>query len=115
MEELERDGSELANLIKDCARAGDPTCQSLWLTRLEPIARARGETVEVAFDSNATPAQNIETVLKAVASGDMTVETGAQLISGIEKLANVRVAEQVEDKEAALITVFREMAKNVPV
>jgi hypothetical protein len=115
MEELERDGSELAQLIKTRAREGDSTCISLWLTRLEPVARMRGETVEVAFDPAATPAENIETVLRAVASGEMSVETGAQLISGIEKLANVRVAEVTEDKERTLIDAFREFAKNAPV
>jgi hypothetical protein len=43
------------------------------------------------------------------------VETGAQLISGIEKLANVKVAEVTEDKERTLIDAFKEFAKNVPV
>ena len=49
------------------------------------------------FDSQATPATNIEAVLKAVAAGDISVETGAQFISGIEKLAKVKVAEVTED------------------
>lgn len=115
LQELERDGSALATAIKAKALEGDMSAASLWLSRLEPAARTRGETVEFAFDPQATPAANIEAVLNAVASGDMTVETGAQLISGIEKLANVRVAELTEDKERTLIDAFREMAKNVPV
>jgi hypothetical protein len=115
LQELERDGSALAAAIKAKALEGDASCMSLWLSRLEPAARTRGETVEFAFDPKATPAENIEAVLRAVAAGEMTVETGAQLISGIEKLANVRVAEQTEDKEAALINAFRDMAKRLPV
>lgn len=115
MEELERDGSALAAAIKAKALEGDASCMSLWLSRLEPAARTRGETVEFNFRPDATPAQNIEEVMKAVAAGDMSVETGAQLISGIEKLANVRVAEMTEDKETALIDAFREMAKRMPV
>jgi len=115
LEELEKDGSALALAIKAKALEGDPTCLSLWLSRLEPAARTRGETVEFTFDPQATPAENIEAVLKAVAAGDMTVETGAQLISGIEKLANVRVAEVTEDKERTLIQAFRDFAKNAPV
>jgi hypothetical protein len=115
MEELERDGSALAAAIKARALEGDASCMSLWLTRLEPAARTRGETVEFAFDPQATPAENIEAVLRAVAAGEMSVETGAQLISGIEKLANVRVSEQTEDKERALIDVFRQFAQNAPV
>jgi hypothetical protein len=115
LQELERDGSALAAAIKAKALEGDASCMSLWLSRLEPAARTRGETVEFSFDPQATPAQNIEEVMKAVARGDMTVETGAQLISGIEKLANVRVSEQTEDKERALIDVFRQFAQNAPV
>jgi hypothetical protein len=87
---------------------------SLWLTRLEPAARTRGETVEFAFDPQATPAENIEAVLKAVAAGEISVETGAQLISGIEKLANVRIAELTEDKERTLIDAFKEFAAKCP-
>lgn len=115
IEELFRDGSALAAAIKAKALEGDASCMSLWLSRLEPAARTRGETVEFAFNPQATPAENIEAVLNSVAAGEMTVETGAQLISGIEKLANVRVAEQTEDRELALINAFREMAKKVPV
>lgn len=115
LQELERDGSALAAAIKAKALEGDASCMSLWLSRLEPAARTRGETVEFAFDPAATPAQNIEEVMKAVAAGDMTVETGAQLISGIEKLSNVRVSEQTEDREIALINAFREMAQKMPV
>lgn len=115
LQELERDGSALAAAIKAKALEGDASCMSLWLSRLEPAARTRGETVEFAFDPAATPAQNIEAVLKAVAAGDMTVDTGAQLISGIRQLADVRVAEMTEDKETALIDAFREMAKRMPV
>jgi hypothetical protein len=115
LQELERDGSALAAAIKAKALEGDASCMSLWLSRLEPVARTRGETVEFAFDPQATPAANIEAVLQAVAAGDMSVETGAQLISGIEKLANVRVAEVAEDKERTLIDAFREMAKKMPV
>lgn len=115
LQELERDGSALAAAIKAKALEGDASCMSLWLSRLEPAARTRGETVEFNFRPDATPAQNIEEVMKAVAAGEMSVETGAQLISGIEKLANVRVAEVTEDKERTLIDAFREFAKNAPV
>lgn len=115
LQELERDGSALAAAIKAKALEGDASCMSLWLSRLEPAARTRGETVEFNFRPDATPAQNIEEVMKAVAAGDMSVETGAQLISGIEKLANVRVSEQTVDKERALIDVFRQFAQNAPV
>lgn len=115
LQELERDGSALAAAIKAKALEGDMSAASLWLSRLEPAARTRGETVEFDFNPQSTPAQNIEEVMKAVAAGEMSVETGAQLISGIEKLANVRVAEVTEDKERTLIDAFREFATKAPV
>nr|WP_298717223.1 DUF5681 domain-containing protein [uncultured Steroidobacter sp.] len=115
IQELERDGSALAAAIKAKALEGDMSAASLWLSRLEPAARTRGETVEFDFNPQSTPAQNIEEVMKAVAAGEMSVETGAQLISGIEKLANVRVAEVTEDKERTLIDAFREFATKAPV
>lgn len=115
LEELERDGSALAAAIKAKALEGDASCMSLWLSRLEPAARTRGETVQFSFDPTATPAHNIEEVMKAVAAGEMSVETGAQLISGIEKLSNVRVAEVAEDRERSLIDALKEFSQKAPV
>ncbi len=115
MEELSRDGSALAAAIKAKALEGDAACLSLWLSRLEPPARTRGEHVEFDFDPKATPAQNIEKVLAAVAAGDLTLEQGSVIINGLEKLASARAATEVTDKEAELIAAFKDMATKLPI
>jgi hypothetical protein len=113
-EELEKDGSALAAAIKQKALEGDMQAAALWLTRLEPVARDRGETVQFNFDPKATPAQNIEAILVAVAAGEVTVETGAQLISSIERLANVRESAGGGDREQAIVDALRDFATKCP-
>jgi hypothetical protein len=115
LEELEKDGSELAQLVKDLARGGDSTALSIWMSRLEPIARQRGEHVEFDFDPRATPAENITKVLEAVAAGELTLDQGSVLITSLEKLATARAALEVADKESELIAAFKEIAAKVPV
>jgi len=115
LQELEKDGSALAAAIKSAALTGDTSAMSLWLSRLEPPARTRGEYVEFDFDPNATPAQNILKVLVTVAVGELTLEAGNMIISGIEKLAVARAATEVTDNETELIRAFKEMAGKLPV
>jgi hypothetical protein len=50
LQELEKDGSSLANAIKSAAMSGDSAAMALWLSRLEPPARKHGEHVEFEFD-----------------------------------------------------------------
>jgi hypothetical protein len=113
-EELEKDGSALAAAIKARALEGDMQAASLWLTRLEPPARMRGETVEFDFDPKASAAQNIESILKAVAAGEVTVETGAQLIASIERLADVRESAGGGDREQQIVDALRDFATKCP-
>ena len=115
LQELEKDGSALAAAIKSAALTGDASAMSLWLSRLEPPARTQGEYVEFEFDPNATPAQNILKVLAAIAAGEVTLESGNMIVSGIEKLAAVRASTEVAEDEAELIRAFKEMAGKLPV
>jgi hypothetical protein len=115
LQELEKDGSALAAAIKEAAFAGDAQAMSLWLTRLEPALRSRSETVEIQLDVNGSIEDQIKTVMTAIASGEISVESGSMLISNIEKLANIRAAQGNGDREQALINAFRDMATKVPV
>jgi len=114
LQELEKDGSALANAIKAAALTGDSSAMSLWLSRLEPPVRTRGEYVEFEFDAKATPSENITKVLEAVSAGDLTLEQGNMIIIGIEKLATAWATTEVTDKEAELIAAFKELANRVP-
>jgi hypothetical protein len=115
LQELEKDGSALANAIKAAALAGDSSAMSLWLTRLEPAIRSRSETVEIELDVNAPIEDQMKAVMTAIANAQISVETGTMLINNIEKLANIRTAQGDGDKEGALIKAFRDMAMKVPV
>jgi hypothetical protein len=115
LQELEKDGSALAAAIKTAALAGDASAMSLWLTRLEPALRSRGKTVEIELNVNAPIEDQIKAVMTAIASAQISVETGSMLINNIEKLANIRVAQGSGDKEQALIQAFRDMATKLPV
>lgn len=115
IEELFRDGSALAAAIKAKALEGDASCMSLWLSRLEPIARTRGETVEFEFDASKPLAEQLQQIVSAVAAGDLTLEQGEQLAKLAERLATVRALENGgTDKETALIEAFKAMAQKMP-
>ena len=105
----------MATAIKSAAMNGDSAAMALWLSRIEPPVRKHGEHVEFEFDAKATPAQNIEKVLAAIAAGELSLEAGNMIISGIEKLASARAVTEVTDKSAALIEAFKDMAGRVPV
>jgi hypothetical protein len=115
LQELEKDGSALALAIKAKALEGDPTCLSLWLSRLEPPARTRGETVEFAFDAKKPLAEQLEAIVHAVADGELTLEQAKVFVEMIEKLANVRRAETGGTSEQALIDLFKDLGTKVPV
>jgi NADPH:quinone reductase-like Zn-dependent oxidoreductase len=115
LQELEKDGSALACAIKAAALTGDTSAMSLWLTRLEPAVRVRGETIEMDFDVNAPLEDQLKKVLQAIVDGEISVDVGSMLINNIEKLANIRAAAGLGDMESNLIQAFREMANKVPV
>jgi hypothetical protein len=90
-------------------RAGPLNFLGISSKKIEPPARKHGEHVEFEFDPNDTPAQNIEKVLAAIASGQLTLEAGSLIINGIEKLAIARAT------ETELIAAFKDMADKLPV
>jgi hypothetical protein len=115
LQELEKDGSALAVAIKASALTGDTSAMSLWLTRLEPAVRARGEMIEIELDVNAPVEDQLKVVMQAIADGEISVDVGSMLINNIEKLANIRAAVGLGDRESSLIQAFRDMASKVPV
>lgn len=114
-EELEKHGGELAAVLKAKALAGDPTCLGLWLARLDPPLRPRGETVEFSLDVNAPLATQIAQVIQAVSAGELTVDEGRQIADMIRQLADVRALEGGGDKVERLVLAFRDMAKSIAV
>jgi hypothetical protein len=114
-QELEKDGSALAAAIKAKALTGDTSAQALWLARLEPALRPRGETVTLALDTSLSLPLQMEQVTQAVANGELTIEQGSQIVEMLERLANVRAQADGDSKADALIAAFRQMASALPV
>lgn len=54
------------------------------------------------FDPSASPVQQVESVLAAIAEGDVPVDLGKQLIDAIKALADVRATEELEARLVAL-------------
>jgi hypothetical protein len=115
-EELEKDGSALAAAIKAKALGGDTSAQALWIARLEPVLRPRGEPVEFELDTSAPLAKQIEQVTQAVANGDLTIEQGQQIATMIRQLAEVRAMEGGGgDAADRLVDAFKKLSGTLPV
>lgn len=101
-EALERDGSELAELIKTKAREGDSACMAMWLARLEPPLRQRAEKVRFEFDPSKPLHEQAQQLMVAVAEGQVDPETGVMLMNTISTFAGIR---QVDDLLARIETL----------
>jgi hypothetical protein len=96
------EGLEIARVVTDAAKEGDLQAASLVLSRIAPALRPEAQPVSFDFDSTASPVRQIEAVLAAVAEGTVPVDLGKQLIDAIKALSDVRAAEELEARLAAL-------------
>ncbi|MCC4588164.1 DUF5681 domain-containing protein [Xanthomonas sp. NCPPB 1067] len=101
-EELQKDGSDLARVIKEAALAGDTSALNLWAQRLEPPLRARAATVESELDPDKPLHEQAQQVLAAVSEGRVDPETGRMLIDCIQSVAGIRAVDELEARLAAL-------------
>lgn len=70
--------------------------------RPPPALRPEAQPVHFDFDPSASPVQQVESVLAAIAEGDVPVDLGKQLIDAIKALADVRATEELEARLVAL-------------
>jgi hypothetical protein len=70
------DGDALLKVTVDAAKAGDMTAMSLLLPRMMPTLKPEGTPVRFALDPTLSSSKQIESVLAAVAAGQLTVEEG---------------------------------------
>lgn len=96
------EGLEIARVVTDAAKEGDLQAASLVLSRIAPALRPEAQAVHFDFDPSASPVQQVESVLAAIADGDVPVDLGKQLIDAIKALADVRATEELEARLAAL-------------
>lgn len=96
------DGLDVARVVLEAAKEGDLQACNIVLARIAPPMKAQSERVEFDFDPCASTAHQIEAVLAAIASGDLSPDSGREVIAAIGTLSNARA---VEDLEARIITL----------
>lgn len=96
------DGLEIARVVTDAAKEGDLQAASLVLSRIAPALRPEAQPIQFAFDPEASTAKQVEAILAAMASGEVPVDLGKQLIDAVKALADVRAVEDLEGRIAAL-------------
>ena len=96
------DGEAIARVVRDAALEGDLQACSIVLSRIAPPMKAQSERVEFDFDPTGSTARQIESVLSAIASGDLPPDSGREVIAAIGTLSSARA---VEDLEARIITL----------
>lgn len=92
------EGLEIARVVTEAAKEGDLQACGIVLARIAPPMKAQSERVEFDFDPTASTAQQIESVLAAIASGDLSPDSGREVIAAIGTLSNARAVEELEQR-----------------
>lgn len=101
--ELEKDGSELARVIKQKAlEDGDMTAAGLWLARLEPPLRGSAQRVQFPLDPDAPIAEQAKAVVLAMSRGEIDPDTARQILDMLSAMVGLRDVEQLLDELKAL-------------
>lgn len=84
------------------ALEGDTGAASLVMSRVLPSLKAQAEKVNFPLDTTAPISEQVAQVLDAVASGLLAPDVGRLMIESLKALADVRAAEELEARIAAL-------------
>lgn len=84
------------------ALEGDTNAANIVLSKVIPSLKAQAEKVQFEFDATATISDQVAQVLDAIAAGAVAPDVGRVIIESIKALADVRAAEELEARIAAL-------------
>jgi hypothetical protein len=84
------------------ALEGDTNAAGIVLSKILPSVKAQAEKVQFEFDSTAPISQQVAQVLDAIAAGAVAPDVGRLIIDSVKALGEVRTAEQLEARIAAL-------------
>lgn len=101
----------LLKVATDKAMSGDPQMLTTLINRLLPALKPEGVPSRFKHDPTLSPSKQIESVIAAVAAGQLTVEEGLHVVKAIESLASTRVIEG--GGPGNLIDAFKEIAMSV--
>ena len=96
------DAPAIARVVIDAALDGDMQAAGLVLSRIAPTLRSQTEKVTFEFDASAPTARQVEQVLAAIAAGEVSPDTGKQIVEAIHALSSVRAVEDLEQRIAQL-------------
>jgi len=81
---------------------GDSASASLILSRVVPALKSQAQTVQFDFDHTAPVSVQAESILAAIAGGHVSPDVGRQILEAVNALSNIRSAELLEARIAAL-------------
>ena len=80
---LADDAPAIARVVIEAALDGDMQAASLVLSRVAPALRSQAQTVTFDFDPSAPSVRQVEQVLVAIATGEVSPDIGKQIIEAI--------------------------------
>jgi len=96
------DAHAVARVVIEAAMAGDIQAAGIVLSRIAPVLKAQTDKVSFSFDAKASLAEQVESVLQAVADGLVSPDVGKQIIETVGSLAAIRQHEDFEKRLVAL-------------
>jgi hypothetical protein len=89
---------DVAKKVLEQALAGDMQAAAMVMARVSPALRSQLQCVQFDFDPELPIAKQVEQVLAAVATGQVSPDLGQTIVAMISNLANVRATEELEQR-----------------
>lgn len=101
-QQLEEQGSLVAQRVIEAALSGDIQAASLVLQRICPPLRPQSALVNFTLDSQAPLAEQAQEILSAIANGNIDPETGRNLINCLGTVAGLMQTDELARRLDAL-------------
>jgi len=96
------DAPAIARVVIDAALAGDIQAAGIVLSRVAPTLKPQSETVSFDFDAKASLTCQVESILQAIANGEISPDVGKQIIDAVGALGAIKQIDELELRLAAL-------------
>lgn len=101
-QQLQSRASEIIDAVIASALAGEAVAQRLVIERLVPAIRPESRPISFEVSENATLPQLGDSIIRAVASGQLPADTAARLLQALASQSKLIETEQLEARIAAL-------------
>jgi uncharacterized protein DUF5681 len=103
VEEFEKEGSAIARVVVEKAKAGDMTAATIALSRISPPLRPRGERVEFTLDADGVPSDQAKQIVLAVARGQLCIDDARFLIECLTAFVGLQELEAYSAERRRLL------------